>query len=74
MNVINQKHNQSFTLADLTFLSHLNFCVNPFFYSCSPLPPNSGSLLTRNLGDLVKKEDFVQNSEYLVTLLVVVPK
>lgn len=34
----------------------------------------TGSLLTRNMGDLVKKEDFVQNSEYLVTLLVVVPK
>ncbi|KAK3888931.1 hypothetical protein Pcinc_007032 [Petrolisthes cinctipes] len=34
----------------------------------------TGSLLTRNLGDLVKKQDFVQNSEYLVTLLVVVPK
>lgn len=34
----------------------------------------TGSLLTRNLGDLVKKTDFVQNSEYLVTLLVVVPK
>ncbi|KAA0192899.1 Atp6v1c [Hyalella azteca] len=33
-----------------------------------------GSLLTRNLGELVKKTDFVQNSEYLVTLLVVVPK
>ncbi|KAK7080228.1 hypothetical protein SK128_001741 [Halocaridina rubra] len=34
----------------------------------------TGSLLTRNLGDLVKKEHFVQNSEYLITLLVVVPK
>jgi len=34
----------------------------------------TGSLLTRNLGDLVKKEDFVHNSEYLVTLVVVVPK
>ncbi|KAG0729142.1 V-type proton ATPase subunit C [Chionoecetes opilio] len=34
----------------------------------------TGSLLTRNLCDLVKKEDFVQNSEYLVTLLVVVQK
>lgn len=34
----------------------------------------TGSLLTRNLGELVKKDDFVQNSEYLVTLLVVVPK
>jgi V-type H+-transporting ATPase subunit C len=34
----------------------------------------TGSLMTRNLGDLVKKTDFVQNSEYLVTLLVVVPK
>lgn len=34
----------------------------------------TGSLLTRNLGDLVKKADFVNQSEYLVTLLVVVPK
>uniref|UniRef100_A0A0A9YAE1 V-type proton ATPase subunit C n=2 Tax=Lygus hesperus TaxID=30085 RepID=A0A0A9YAE1_LYGHE len=34
----------------------------------------SGSLLTRNLGDLVKKEHFILDSEYLVTLLVVVPK
>lgn len=31
-----------------------------------------GSLLTRNLGDLVKKDDFITNSEYLTTLLVVV--
>ncbi|XP_033118590.1 V-type proton ATPase subunit C 1-A-like [Anneissia japonica] len=31
-----------------------------------------GSLLTRNLGDLVKKEDFITNSEYLTTILVVV--
>ena len=34
---------------------------------------SSGSLLTRNLADLVKKEDFVLDSEYLATLLVVVP-
>lgn len=33
-----------------------------------------GSLLTRSLADIVKKEHFVLNSEYLVTLLVVVPK
>lgn len=33
-----------------------------------------GSLLARNLGDLVKKEDFIQNSEYLETVLVVVPR
>lgn len=33
----------------------------------------TGSLMTRNLGDLVKKEHFVLNSEYLTTLLVVVP-
>ena len=32
-----------------------------------------GSLLTRNLGTLVKKEHFVIGSEYLQTLLVVVP-
>uniref|UniRef100_A0A3Q1JRN0 V-type proton ATPase subunit C n=1 Tax=Anabas testudineus TaxID=64144 RepID=A0A3Q1JRN0_ANATE len=35
---------------------------------------NAGSLLTRSLGDIVKKEDFVLDSEYLITLLVVVPK
>ncbi|KFP65965.1 V-type proton ATPase subunit C 1, partial [Cariama cristata] len=35
---------------------------------------NAGSLLTRSLADIVKKEDFVLNSEYLVTLLVIVPK
>ena len=35
---------------------------------------NRGSLLTRNLGDLVKKEDFVLDSEYLTTQLVVVPR
>ncbi|KAL7642174.1 UNVERIFIED_CONTAM: hypothetical protein RMT77_006735 [Armadillidium vulgare] len=34
----------------------------------------TGSILTRNLGDIVKKEHIVQNSEYLLTLLVVVPK
>lgn len=34
----------------------------------------TGSLLTRNLVDLVKKEDFVLGSEYLTTLLVVIPR
>ena len=34
----------------------------------------SGSLMTRNLNDIVKKENFVIGSEYLSTLLVVVPK
>ncbi|XP_068722243.1 V-type proton ATPase subunit C-like [Montipora capricornis] len=34
----------------------------------------TGSLLTRNLGELVKKEDFVLDSEYLTTQLVVVPR
>ena len=33
----------------------------------------SGPLLTRNLGDLVKKENFIMDSEYLTTLLVIVP-
>ncbi|KAM3852745.1 V-type proton ATPase subunit C 2 isoform 1-T3 [Vipera latastei] len=33
-----------------------------------------GNLLTRTLTDIVNKEDFVLNSEYLITLLVVVPK
>ncbi|KAK5892837.1 hypothetical protein CesoFtcFv8_013187 [Champsocephalus esox] len=35
---------------------------------------NAGSLLTRSLADIVKKEDFVLDSEYLITLLVVVQK
>ncbi|XP_064409921.1 V-type proton ATPase subunit C 1-A isoform X2 [Latimeria chalumnae] len=35
---------------------------------------NAGSLMTRSLADVVKKEDFVLDSEYLTTLLVVVPK
>lgn len=34
----------------------------------------TGSLLTRNLADLVKKEHFILDSEYLATLLVIVPK
>ena len=34
----------------------------------------TGSLLMRNLGDLVNKEHFILGSDYLVTLLVVVPK
>lgn len=34
----------------------------------------TGNLITRYLGDIVKKEHFVLDSEYLVTLLVVVPK
>ena len=34
----------------------------------------TGSLLTRNLGEILKKEDFVLNSEYLVTLIVIIPK
>ncbi|XP_013388219.1 V-type proton ATPase subunit C 1-B [Lingula anatina] len=34
----------------------------------------TGSLLTRNIGDMVKKEDFVLSSEYLQTVVVCVPK
>jgi len=34
----------------------------------------TGSLLVRNLSSLVKKQDFVLDSEYMQTLLVVVPK
>uniref|UniRef100_G3W3D9 V-type proton ATPase subunit C n=1 Tax=Sarcophilus harrisii TaxID=9305 RepID=G3W3D9_SARHA len=33
-----------------------------------------GGLLTRSLSDIVSKEDFVLDSKYLVTLLVIVPK
>ncbi|XP_053984699.1 V-type proton ATPase subunit C isoform X1 [Hylaeus anthracinus] len=34
----------------------------------------TGSLLTRNLADLVRKEHFILDSEYLTTLLVIVPR
>ncbi|XP_040204528.1 V-type proton ATPase subunit C 2 [Rana temporaria] len=33
-----------------------------------------GNLLTRTLADIVNKDDFVLDSEYLITLLVVIPK
>jgi V-type H+-transporting ATPase subunit C len=35
---------------------------------------SSGSLLTRSLNDVLKKENFVLGSEYLKTLLVCVPR
>ncbi|XP_004686496.1 PREDICTED: V-type proton ATPase subunit C 2 isoform X2 [Condylura cristata] len=35
---------------------------------------STGNLFTRTLSDIVSKDDFVLDSEYLVTLLVVVPK
>ncbi|KAI8781390.1 V-type proton ATPase subunit C 1-A-like [Biomphalaria glabrata] len=34
----------------------------------------TGSLLTRSVAELVKKEDFILDSEYLITLVVVIPK
>lgn len=37
-------------------------------------PPSRGNLFTRTLSDIVSKEDFVLDSEYLITLLVIVPK
>ncbi|OBS81456.1 hypothetical protein A6R68_20342 [Neotoma lepida] len=36
--------------------------------------PSRGNLFTRTLSDIVNKEDFVLDSEYLITLLVIVPK
>ncbi|XP_073072684.1 V-type proton ATPase subunit C 2 isoform X1 [Manis javanica] len=35
---------------------------------------STGNLFTRTLSDIVNKEDFVLDSEYLITLLVIVPK
>uniref|UniRef100_A0A7E4W0D3 V-type proton ATPase subunit C n=1 Tax=Panagrellus redivivus TaxID=6233 RepID=A0A7E4W0D3_PANRE len=35
---------------------------------------STGSLVTKDLSDIVKADDFVQNSEYLQTVVVVVPK
>lgn len=33
-----------------------------------------GNLSVRSLADIVRKEDFIQDSEYMETLLVAVPK
>lgn len=35
---------------------------------------SAGSLITKDLADIVKADDFVQNSEYLQTVVVIVPK
>lgn len=42
----------------------------------TPFVPHGcrGNLFTRTLSDIVSKDDFVLDSEYLVTLLVIVPK
>lgn len=47
---------------------------NKGFTQCEQPHVFRGSLLTRSLADIVKKEDFVLDSEYLITMLVVVPK
>uniref|UniRef100_A0A183SS26 V-type proton ATPase subunit C n=1 Tax=Schistocephalus solidus TaxID=70667 RepID=A0A183SS26_SCHSO len=44
------------------------------FYPHSQTFRCRGSLLTRNLADIVKKQQFILGSEYLTTLVVVVPK
>lgn len=41
---------------------------------CSSPVKHSGNLSTRSLVGIVKKEDIVQDSEYLETLIVAVPK
>lgn len=51
-----------------------NKCVSYSRNACQILLCFRGSLFTRNLTELVKREDFVLDSEYLQTLLVVVPK
>lgn len=55
--------------------------LNPILNTCKinkrnaeMLLPSRGSLHTRSLTGIVKKEDLVLNSEYLTTLLVVVPR
>ena len=47
---------------------------SPFFSCSKKFFSFSGSLLTRNLNDVLKKEHFLLGSEYLKTLLVCVPK
>lgn len=44
------------------------------FSSLRSFLPCRGSLLTRNLNDVLKKEHFILGSEYLKTLLVCVPR
>jgi len=35
---------------------------------------NSGNLSVRSIADVLSKQDFVQDSEYLETILIAVPK
>ncbi len=56
------------------FCQHLAPSLSRVRVIVTPLCATRGSLLTRSLADIVKKEDFVLDSEYLITLLVVVPK
>ena len=42
-------------------------------YSCLMIL-SRGNLSVRSLADVVSKEDFIQDSEYMETLLVAVPK
>jgi len=44
------------------------------FYERVAMLVVSGSLMTRCLTDVVSKNDFVLNSQYLVTVLVVIPR
>ena len=54
------------------YIFHTN--VEWWFLFNAHLDVSRGNLMTRSLVDLVKKEHFVLNSEYLITLMVVVPK
>lgn len=55
-------------------LFHFKLTHDCYLCWLEPRFANRGSLLSRNLADIVTKEDFVLDSEYLVTLLVVVPR
>jgi hypothetical protein len=52
----------------------INNLQQPTSFHVSYLTGFRGSLFTRNLAELVKREDFVLESEYLQTVLVIVPK
>lgn len=61
------KPNKAYILILVLFIQQALGLIETMFIS-------RGSLLTRNLAELVKKEHFILDSEYLTTLLVVVPK
>lgn len=63
-----------FPIVCLDAIGHMELAILSLIVLSVVPPPSRGNLFTRTLSDIVSKEDFVLDSEYLITLLVIVPK